>query len=173
MSSPLHSSAPTSQPHPSPQSPLNGGGGGTSASSLFDDDDDSDNGKDKSKHSNKNDIICPPPSFNDSKTSLTRPYYLFPLFFLINIITMTDRSIVAGASQEFSAFVSSAYDSPQVVQDNPDAGIGLLQASFIFGYAVSLLLSGHYVHKIRWKPLVFSSLCVWWLGVLGSGNAKQ
>jgi MFS family permease len=46
-------------------------------------------------------------------------------------------------------------------------------ASFIFGYAISLLLSGHYVHKIRWKPLVCSGLCVWWLGVLGSGNAKQ
>ena len=159
MSLPLYSSAPTSQPHPSPQSPLNDD----------DDDDDSDNGKEKYVNSN----ICPPPSFNDPTTSSTRPYYLFPLFFLINIITMTDRSIVAGASQEFSAFVSSAHDSPQVVQDNPDAGIGLLQASFIFGYAVSLLLSGHYVHKIRWKPLVFSSLCVWWLGVLGSGNAKQ
>lgn len=49
----------------------------------------------------------------------------------------------------------------------------LKKASFIFGYAISLLLSGHYVHKIRWRPLVCSGLCVWWLGVLGSGNAKQ
>jgi len=86
---------------------------------------------------------------------------------------MTDRSIIAGASQEFSAFVSSAYDSPQIVQDNPDAGIGILQAAFIFGYSIALLLSGHFVHIIRWKPLVFSGLCVWWLGVLGSGNALQ
>jgi len=86
---------------------------------------------------------------------------------------MTDRSIIAGASQEFSAFVSSAHDSPAFVQENPDAGIGLLQASFIFGYSVALLLCGHFVHKIRWKPLVFVGQCVWWLGVLGSGNAKQ
>lgn len=41
------------------------------------------------------------------------------------------------------------------------------------GYVISLLLSGHFVHKIRWKTLVLISFCVWWLGVLGSGNAKQ
>jgi MFS family permease len=41
------------------------------------------------------------------------------------------------------------------------------------GYTISIIFSGHYVHKIKWKPLVFFSLCVWWLGVLGSGNAKQ
>jgi len=33
--------------------------------------------------------------------------------------------------------------------------------------------TGHYVHKIPWIPLVLCSLCVWWLGVLGSGNAKK
>lgn len=41
------------------------------------------------------------------------------------------------------------------------------------GYTISIIFSGHYVHKIKWKPLVFSGLCIWWLGVLGSGNAKQ
>lgn len=46
-------------------------------------------------------------------------------------------------------------------------------ASFIIGYLISLLLSGHYVHKIRWKTLVFSSFCIWSLGVLGSGRAKR
>jgi hypothetical protein len=44
---------------------------------------------------------------------------------------MTDRSIIAGASREFSAFVSSAQDSPHVVQENPDVGIGLLQGEHI------------------------------------------
>eukprot|EP00578_Thalassiosira_sp_NH16_P025160 CAMPEP_0181088058 /NCGR_PEP_ID=MMETSP1071-20121207/6589_1 /TAXON_ID=35127 /ORGANISM="Thalassiosira sp., Strain NH16" /LENGTH=541 /DNA_ID=CAMNT_0023169959 /DNA_START=421 /DNA_END=2046 /DNA_ORIENTATION=- len=86
---------------------------------------------------------------------------------------MTDRSIIAGASQEFSAFVSTAYDSPEFVKENPDAGIGILQAAFICGYTIALLLSGHFVHTMRWKPLVLGGLCVWWLGVLGSGNAKQ
>jgi MFS family permease len=43
----------------------------------------------------------------------------------------------------------------------------------MIGYTIAIILSGHYVHKIKWKPLVFSGLCIWWLGVLGSGNAKQ
>jgi hypothetical protein len=80
-------------------------------------------------------------SFNDPASGNTRPAYLFTIFLLINIATMTDRTIIAGATREFSAFVSSAPDSPQFLKDNPDAGIGLLQASFIFGYAISLLLS--------------------------------
>ena len=93
---------------PSASSPL---AGGTS-------DDDSDNGKYKSNIRHRS-AICPPPSFNDPSTGSTRPFYLFPLFLLINIATMTDRSIIAGASQEFSAFVSGAYDSPTLVQENP------------------------------------------------------
>mmetsp|Transcript_12646 Transcript_12646/g.28881 ORF Transcript_12646/g.28881 Transcript_12646/m.28881 type:complete len:613 (+) Transcript_12646:321-2159(+) len=103
----------------------------------------------------------------------TRQAYLFPLFLLVNVAVMTDRAIVAGASNEFAAFVSSARDSPAFAVESPDAGIGLIQAAFILGYSVAVLLSGHYVHKVRWKPLVLSGLCVWWLGVLGSGNAKD
>ena len=170
MSSPLSSST-----QPSPLSPLNGSGNSSGSS-------DNNNGKDKSYKKIKccipngcttSSYYCPPPSFNNPQTKNTRPTYLFPLFFLINIITMMDRSIIAGATQEFSTFVSTANDSPSFVIDNPDSGIGLLQSSFIFGYAVSLLLSGHYVHKVPWIPLVLCSLCVWWLGVLGSGNAKK
>ena len=41
------------------------------------------------------------------------------------------------------------------------------------GYVISLLLCGHYVHKIRWKTLLFFNFSIWWLGVLGSGNAKE
>jgi len=111
-------------------------------------------------------------SLNDEKGN-TRQAYLFPLLLLINIAIMTDRAIVAGASNEFAAFVSSADDSPAFAKESPDAGIGLIQAAFIFGYSVAVLLSGHYVHKMRWKPLVLSGLCVWWLGVLGSGNARS
>ena len=112
-----------------------------------------------------------PTFYNEHGT--TRPFYLFPLFLLINIITMADRAIIPGASQEFLGFLGSAFDSPQVVKENPDAGLGILQAAFMIGYTIAIILSGHYVHKIKWKPLVFSGLCIWWLGVLGSGNAKQ
>lgn len=79
-------------------------------------------------------------SFNDPETSTTRPAYLFPLFVIINIATMTDRSIIAGASQEFSAFVSSAQDSPAVVRENPDVGIGLLQGEHALQFHRAVLL---------------------------------
>ncbi|KAL7554212.1 hypothetical protein ACHAWF_017634 [Thalassiosira exigua] len=164
---------PSSPPPPSSLSPLTGGRLGGS-------DDDSENGKKDSKRRRRGcpstvslAPVCPPPSLVDPGTDSTRPYYLFPLFLLVNIATMTDRSIIAGATKEFSAFVSGASDAPALVRENPDAGIGLLQASFIFGYSVAILLSGHYVHKIRWKPLVTCGMCVWWLGVLGSGNARR
>ena len=42
-------------------------------------------------------------SLSDSEGN-TRPAYLFPLFLLINVAVMTDRAIVAGASNEFAAF---------------------------------------------------------------------
>ena len=77
------------------------------------------------EHEKNNHFTCL--SFNDPITGSTRPAYIFPLFVIINISTMVDRSIILGASLEFSAFLSSAQDSPQAVKDNPDLGIGLLQ----------------------------------------------
>ena len=62
-----------------------------------------------------------PTFYNEHGT--TRPFYLFPLFLLINIITMADRAIIPGASQEFLGFLGSAFDSPRVVKENPDAGL--------------------------------------------------
>jgi MFS family permease len=85
--------------------------------------------------------------------------------------TMADRAIIPGASKEFSAFLSDASDAPPIVRENPDAGLGILQAGFIGGYSVAIVLSSHYVHKLRWKTLVLVGLCVWWLAVLGSGAA--
>ena len=53
---------------------------------------DSDNGKNKFKKHEQ--TICPPPSLTHNGT--TRPYYLFPLFVLLNIATMADRAIIPG-----------------------------------------------------------------------------
>lgn len=36
---------------------------------------------------------------------------------------MADRAIIPGASQEFLGFLGSAFDAPEVVRDNPDAGL--------------------------------------------------
>lgn len=75
------------------------------------------------------------------------------------------------ASKEFSAFLSEASDAPDVVKENPDAGLGILQAGFIGGYSIAIVLSSHFVHKIRWKTLVLMGLSIWWFAVLGSGTA--
>jgi hypothetical protein len=72
-----------------------------------------------------------PTFYNEHGT--TRPFYLFPLFLLINIITMADRAIIPGASQEFLGFLGAAFDSPLVVKENPDAGLVRLQI-YIFYY---------------------------------------
>lgn len=67
-------------------------------------------------------LRLPMPTFYNT-TGTTRPYYLFPLFLLINIITMADRAIIPGASQEFLGFLGTAHDSPTLVKNNPDAGL--------------------------------------------------
>ena len=119
-------SAPSS-PLANPQSP------------LISDDDDEDDEDDEDDHSgtgkqshqrqrhHHHRISISGLSFNDPNTGNTRSAYLFPLFLIIYVATMTDRCIIAGASREFSAFVSSAHDSPAMARENPDAGIGLLQ----------------------------------------------
>ncbi len=78
------------------------------------------------KHSSRH-FHCRPtrlklPTFHNDQGS-TRPFYLFPLFLLINIVTMADRAIIPGASQEFLGFLGSAFDAPEVVRENPDAGL--------------------------------------------------
>ena len=36
---------------------------------------------------------------------------------------MADRAIIPGASQEFLAFMEGAFDAPNLVRENPDAGL--------------------------------------------------
>jgi len=73
-----------------------------------------------------------PTSSSSSGNCTTRPYYLFPLFILINIITMADRAIIPGASQEFLAFMEGAFDAPNLVKENPDAGLVSLIYYFVY-----------------------------------------
>jgi len=87
---------------------------------YHDSDASSDNSK-KQKHESTARRCSPPTFYNDQGT--TRPFYLFPLFLLINIITMADRAIIPGASQEFLGFLGSAHDSPGFLKDNPSAGL--------------------------------------------------
>eukprot|EP00549_Striatella_unipunctata_P007710 CAMPEP_0118696626 /NCGR_PEP_ID=MMETSP0800-20121206/13967_1 /TAXON_ID=210618 ORGANISM="Striatella unipunctata, Strain CCMP2910" /NCGR_SAMPLE_ID=MMETSP0800 /ASSEMBLY_ACC=CAM_ASM_000638 /LENGTH=459 /DNA_ID=CAMNT_0006595791 /DNA_START=344 /DNA_END=1723 /DNA_ORIENTATION=+ len=80
---------------------------------------------------------------------------------------MADRGIIPGASREFSQFVATANDSP--FSNTPDAGLGLLQSAFIFGYSFSILVAGHFVHRVPWKVLVCTGMSVWSTALILSG----
>jgi len=90
---------------------------------------------------------------------------------VLNILTYADRGIIPGASIEFSSFVATASDSPAFIRDAPDVGLGLLQAAFMGGYSIAIVISGHLTHRVRWMTLVSGGLSVWILAVIGSGLA--
>ena len=45
---------------------------------------------------------------------------------------MADRAIIPGASQEFLAFMEGAFDAPNLVKENPDAGLVSLIYYFVY-----------------------------------------
>lgn len=98
-------------------------------------------------------------------------YFLFPFFITLNLFTYTDRGIIPGASREFSTFAANANDSIAFIQRNPDAGIGILQAGFILGYSIAIIICGHLVHFIPWKRLTLTGFGLWILAVFGSALA--
>ena len=61
---------------------------------------------------------------------------------------MADRAIIPGASQEFLGFLGGAFDAPQVVKDNPDAGL------------VRLLLLDMLDEMMCFRSFASSYLCV-------------
>eukprot|EP00550_Attheya_septentrionalis_P009271 CAMPEP_0198294724 /NCGR_PEP_ID=MMETSP1449-20131203/23921_1 /TAXON_ID=420275 /ORGANISM="Attheya septentrionalis, Strain CCMP2084" /LENGTH=513 /DNA_ID=CAMNT_0043994769 /DNA_START=54 /DNA_END=1595 /DNA_ORIENTATION=- len=99
----------------------------------------------------------------------TPPKFLFALFVMLNLITMIDRGILPGSSSKFAAFVGLAGDTPAVFKRNPDAALGLLQAAYIVGYTVAILISSHMAHTRKWKNLISVGMSVWFLAVIGSG----
>jgi MFS family permease len=102
----------------------------------------------------------------------TPTYVLFPIFIILNTLTLLDRAIIPGASRTFSSFCSSAYDSPLQVRISPDFGIGLLQSAFVGGYSIAIIISGHLVHRIPWRKLVASGLLIWIIATTGSGLSR-
>lgn len=98
-------------------------------------------------------------------------YHIFLVLILINFVTMVDRSVIPGASLEFSSFCIAARDSPNFIKDNPDAGIGITNAVFIVGYAVSVVITSHLTHFVKWGRLVNFCIGIWIIGVIISGLA--
>jgi len=88
-------------------------------------------------------------------------YLIFPFFIILNLFTYTDRGIIPGASREFSSFAANANDTPDFLGNNPDAGLGILQAGFVFGYSIAIIICGHYVHLVPWKYMIMMGLSSW------------
>lgn len=97
------------------------------------------------------------------------PNILFPFFITLNLLLYTDRGIIPGASREFSVFATSASDSPNFIKSSPDAGLGILQASFIGGYSFAIVICGHLVHVVPWKKMTTVGFVIWISSVLLSG----
>lgn len=92
-------------------------------------------------------------------------HVIFPFFIMLNLFTYLDRGIIPGASREFTAFAANAVDSPDFIQQNTDAGLGILQAGFILGYSVAIVICGHLVHTIPWKNMTLSGFSLWIIAV--------
>lgn len=88
---------------------------------------------------------------------------------MLNLLLYSDRGIIPGASREFSVFATNASDSPNFIQSSPDAGLGLLQASFIGGYSVAIAICGHLVHVVKWKKMTGVGFLIWICAVFMSG----
>jgi len=84
---------------------------------------------------------------------------------------MVDRSIVPGASQEFSSFSASTRDAPMYIKNNPDIAIGIANAVFMAGYLISMIVISNMVHYIKWKKLIVFSFSIWNVSVLMSAIA--
>mmetsp|Transcript_1836 Transcript_1836/g.2640 ORF Transcript_1836/g.2640 Transcript_1836/m.2640 type:complete len:672 (+) Transcript_1836:56-2071(+) len=122
---------------------------------------------------NNNESTASRTNDNHPKCKNTPITFLFPIFIILNTVTLLDRAIIPGASRTFSSFCRSASDAPESIRASPDYGIGILQSAFVGSYSIAtVLVSGHYVHRVRWKSLVLGGLLVWILATAFSGLAR-
>ena len=86
------------------------------------------------------------------------------LFTGINILNFLDRGIIPGATNEFNAFISASN-----INQNQDVFLGLLQSSFIVGYAIASIVCGHLVHFYPPFKICACGMSVWVIAVLLCG----
>jgi MFS family permease len=98
------------------------------------------------------------------------PRLLLLLFTLINFLTFVDRGIIPGASTKFSAFISA---SLEVERSQQNRYLGMLQSSFIAGYAVAAIVCGHLVHSVSPFNLVGGGLIIWCVALFLCGAAES
>ena len=96
--------------------------------------------------------------------TLAKPKNLFPLLIVINVMQYVDRGIIPGATDQFDSFIEDSLDVT-----SPDIYLGLLQSSFIIGFAIASILFGHLVHYYPPFHLCGIGLSIWLLAVCLSG----
>lgn len=92
------------------------------------------------------------------------PKILFIAISLVNLVNYLDRGIIPGATNEFTNFILDTVDT-----SDPGVYIGLLQSSFIVGFALSSLVFGHLVHYYGPFSLAGTGMSVWMIAVCLSG----
>jgi len=109
-------------------------------------------------------------NINEKPTPKQTPtVIIFVILSLLCLVTSVDRSIVGGAFDGIASFVSSAPDTPEFLREHPSAGVGLISSIFIVGYSVSMLITGHLTHVMKWKNIVFGGMVIWTVAVWLSG----
>ena len=98
--------------------------------------------------------------------TLAKPKNLFPLLIIINVMQYVDRGIIPGATDQFDSFIEKSLDV-----SSPDIYLGMLQSSFIIGFAIASILFGHLVHYYPPFYLCGIGLSIWLLAVCLSGLA--
>ena len=86
--------------------------------------------------------------------------------FLMNIVNFLDRGIIPGASEEFVQFITS-----NGFNQNQDVYLGMLQSSFIVGYAIASIIFGHLCHHYPPFYLCIYGMIIWIAAVSFSGLA--
>ena len=92
------------------------------------------------------------------------PKVMFIALFAVNLLNYCDRGIIPGSTNEFDVFISKSMDT-----DSPDVFLGILQSSFIVGFALASVVFGHLVHFYSPFFLCGVGLSIWVVAVVLSG----
>jgi MFS family permease len=100
------------------------------------------------------------------RLSLLDTHNVFVVLFVLNLLQYIDRGIIPGSTNQFSALVVLSLGT-----DSPDVYIGLLQSSFIIGFATASLIFARLVHYYSPFYLALVGMSIWCVAVLASGIA--
>lgn len=82
----------------------------------------------------------------------------------INILNFLDRGLIPGSTNEFDDFIRKCG-----ILTNVDVFLGLLQSSFIVGYALASIVFGHMVHYYPPFKICALGMAIWVVAVVLCG----